>query len=259
MRKVVVWSVVVLVLSGGTIFGVSQLAADDSDGRGSRDHWVAVEGRGVTHLVVHDCSDSADSLRSSWPPQVELVLAEAARHAALVLGDCFDGSPLRSIAWEPLEEDFSRVPPAYAKKKILWQRFNQGLFQSELPRLRDEVDRLIAKPWKYSGTNLLELLEVIAREAPAVAFVWTDGQQNSPELRLLTPLPPAELRAVQQAWARKLEQSLQGTTIWLIDAGRGTGDSEAGRQTRRLIDGLVAGAGGQTRWVARLTSSALAG
>lgn len=200
-------------------------------------------------VVYGDCSGFR-TVSTDYLPEM-ITFAEAIAQAQMTLRyACVDGAPLRTVRFE--EADFAEVPEQIEANVGLVDRFNRARALG----LRDKFAAMLQQQPQVSGSGQLEALELAAREPDLVALAfWTDAISNAVEdVDNLQEATEENIQTVIKRWVPRMENGLNGATVYFIGVGRDTASSAALRNAEKLFRGVVEGAGGTLVWRENLPS-----
>jgi len=198
---------------------------------------------GSVDAVVGDCSDSYRSQMMAFVPGMVSIAADAAEKKHRFLAACFDGAPLRTLAWGP-QVNFGEAEPGI--NEPLMEKVNNARALG----LRRPLERMIeTTPQRVKGSGQLELLELLSQtDGLGRAYVFTDAIVNQVDGIDLNSASPEDIHRIVRRWAPRMGDGLQNVAVVFVGVGRGSNRTAKVRKAEALFRDIVESAGGRFTW-----------
>ena len=215
------------------------LAACGGNSNGSRGAQMAKR----VDIVYGDCSSFRRYTRA-FVPDMLTIAQDSALHRHRLLAGCFDGAPLRTMQFKT-DIDFGDLPKELRNNATLARRFNVARALG----LKKTFEVMADTPTRVRGSGQLEALE-LASELQGVGRVWmfTDGIVNEVDGLHLTTATEKDIQRTIRRWVPRMGNGLRNVHLAFVGVGLGTGSTANVRKARRLLRGIVDGAGGSFTW-----------
>lgn len=199
--------------------------------------------QGSVDAVVGDCSDSYRSQMMAFVPGMVSIAVDAAEKKHRFLAACFDGAPLRTLAWNP-RVNFGEAKPGI--NDTLMEKVNNARALG----LRRPFERMIeTTPERSKGSGQLELLELLSQtDGLGRAYVFTDGIVNQVDGLDLNGASQKDIDRTVRRWVPRMGDGLQNVSVVFVGVGRGSNSTAKVRNAELLFRGIVEGAGGRFTW-----------
>ncbi|MBA3420831.1 MAG: hypothetical protein H0U12_02880 [Thermoleophilaceae bacterium] len=198
---------------------------------------------GSVDAAVGDCSDSYRGQMMAFVPEMVSIAVDAAEKKHRFLATCFDGAPLRTLAWDP-RVNFGEAKPGI--NEALMEKVNNARALG----LRQPLERMIeTTPERVNGSGQLELLELLSQtDGLGRAYVFTDGIVNQVDGIDLNGASTEDIQRIVRRWVPRMGDGLQNVAVGFVGVGRGSNDTAKVRKAEALFRGIVEGAGGRFTW-----------
>ncbi|MCA1706099.1 MAG: hypothetical protein LC808_23700 [Actinobacteria bacterium] len=199
--------------------------------------------QGSVDGVVGDCSDSYRSQMMAFVPEMVSIAVDAAEKRHRFLAACFDGAPLRALAWNP-RVNFGEAKPGL--NETLMEKVNNARALG----LREPLEHMIeTTPERVKGSGQLELLELLSQtDGLGRAYVFTDGIVNQVDGLDLSAASQEDIERVVRRWVPRMGDGLRNVAVVFVGVGRGSNRTAKVRKAEVLLRGIVEGAGGKFTW-----------
>ncbi len=199
--------------------------------------------QGSVDAVVGDCSDSYRSQMMAFVPGMVSIAVDAAEKKHRFLAACFDGAPLRALAWNP-RVNFGEAKPGINEN--LMEKVNNARALG----LRGPLERMVeTTPERVKGSGQLELLELLSQtDGLGRAYVFTDGIVNQVDGLDLNAASQQDIDRAVRRWVPRMGDGLQNVAVVFVGVGRGSNRTAKVRKAEVLLRGIVESAGGRFTW-----------
>lgn len=193
-------------------------------------------------LVMTDCSGSFKDGLAGFTGTLKAVTVDSATRGRRLWHGCFDGSPLRTLGWDP-KVDFGDMPDSVEASGKVETRFTEARALGTVKK----IERAIASTEvRVAGSGQLEALEVAAKTSDTGrVFMLTDLITFEVDGLILRKASDKEIRQTVSTWLPRLGDGLQGVQVFIVGYGLNAGSSRAARNAVDLFTDLITRAGGK--------------
>lgn len=193
-------------------------------------------------LLMPDCSPSFYGNLDVFTGTFEKVVLDSAARGRTLWHGCFDGSPLRTLTWNP-KVDFGELPESVMTSEQLASRFNQARAIGTVKKIEQTI---AAAKNQVAGSGQLEALEVAAKTPKTGrVFMVTDLISFEADGVTLATATEALITDTVKLWLPRLGDGFRGVQVFIIGYGLDAGSSKAARNAVSLFTRLITKAGGE--------------
>lgn len=192
-------------------------------------------------LLLPDCSPSFRAALPGFRDATQRIVLDSASRSRTLWMACFDGSPLRSVDFDP-KVDFADLTDSVSGSETLAARFTEA---RALGTLKNIEKAIAATENQVKGSGQLEALEMAAKTPDTGrVFLVTDLLSHEADGLNLATVSKVDIQQTVKRWLPRL-RGLRGVQVFVIGAGLGAGSSEAVRNAEQLFTTLITQAGGK--------------